>query len=344
MTRILPIATAFVFAVFALLPDSRAQLPVGAIDGTVFDQTEGAVRGAEVTARNTDTGLSRSALTNDSGDFVLAQLPPGVYELTVDSPGFQRSRTAVIVQTGAATRVEVRLSVDVLQQAVEALDSLPELRYGWHGVDGAVSRFQIENLPLNGREFLQLAILQPGVTSAPRAGFFTRQFDVSLLGASPAQTRYAVDGSPIHNPLVGGAPQNFSQETVQEFQIQTVNFDLSTGLTAAGAVNVVTRSGGNEYHGSGFFFFRDHNLGGLSGAAPRSREPQPLLRAPPVGSARGRAGQEGPAVLLRELRAQQPRRRCLRAAALGGVRALRRDLPEPVRQHPGQRAFRHPAQ
>jgi hypothetical protein len=183
-----------------------------------------------------------------------------VYELSVEAAGFQNPRKTVVVQTGSTTRADVQLTVDVLQQAVEAIAYLPELRYDWHGVDGVVSRFQIENLPLNGREFLQLSILEPGVTAAPRGGFFTRQFDVSVLGASSAQTRYTMDGSPIHNPLVGGMPQNFSQEVVQEFQIQSVNFDLSTGLTGAGAVNVVTRSGGNEYHGSGFFVFRDHNL------------------------------------------------------------------------------------
>ena len=230
-----------------------------------------------VTVKNADTGQSRSATTDETGEFVFAQLPPGVYELSVTAAGFQNPRKTVVVQTGSTTRADVQLTVDVLQQAVEAIAYLPELRYDWHGVDGVVSRFQIENLPLNGREFLQLSILEPGVTAAPRGGFFSRQFDVSVLGASSAQTRYTMDGSPIHNPLVGGMPQNFSQEVVQEFQIQTVNFDLSTGLSGAGAVNVVTRSGGNEYHGSGFFLFRDHNLSAYPALRRDPSNPDPFF-------------------------------------------------------------------
>jgi hypothetical protein len=154
-----------------------------------------------VTVTNADTGQSRAATTDETGEFVFAQLPPGVYELSVEAQGFQNPRKTVVVQTGSTTRADVQLTVDVLQQAVEAIAYLPELRYDWHGVDGVVSRFQIENLPLNGREFLQLSILEPGVMAAPSGGFFTRQFDVSVLGSSSAQTRYTMDGSPIHNTI-----------------------------------------------------------------------------------------------------------------------------------------------
>ena len=260
-----------------LVSSASGQLPVGGIGGTVSDKSGAIVVAAAVTAANTDTGLSRSATTGQKGGYAIPQLPPGVYELGVEAEGFQNPRKRVVVQTGATTRVDVQLSVDILEQVVEAIDYLPELRYDWHGLDGVVSRFQIENLPLNGREFLQLSILEPGVMAAPRAGFFTRQFDVSVLGASPARTRYTMDGSPIHNPLVGGMPQNFSQEVVQEFQIQTVNFDLSTGLTGAGAVNVVTRSGGNDFHGSGFFLFRDHNLSAYPALGRDPTNPDPFF-------------------------------------------------------------------
>ena len=254
-----------------------AQLPAGGIAGEVRDPSGAAVSGVRVLARNTATALERSATGDEQGTFALPLLPPGVYELSVEAEGFQDPRKRVVVQTGATTFVEVELSVDVLEQVVEALDSLPELRYDWHGIDGVVSRFQIENLPLNGREFFQLAILEPGVTAAPRAGFFTRQFDVSVLGASASATRYTMDGGPVFNPLTGGTPQNSSQEVVQEFQIQTVNFDLATGLTGAGAVNVVTRSGGNELHGSGFFFFRGHNLSAYPALRLEPANPDPFF-------------------------------------------------------------------
>ena len=266
-----------ILVALGVVQSSPGQLPSGSIAGSVLDPSDAVVRGAKVTARSVLNGSERSRETDSKGEFSFGLLPPGVYELRLEEKGFQDPRKRVVVQTGATTRVDIRLTVDILEQVVEALDSLPELRYDWHGVDGVVSRFQIENLPLNGREFFQLAILEPGVTAAPRAGFFTRQFDVSILGASANATRYTMDGSPVFNPLTGGTPQNSSQEVVQEFQIQTVNFDLATGLTGAGAVNVVTRSGGNDLHGSGFFFFRDDNLSAYPALRREHSNPDPFF-------------------------------------------------------------------
>lgn len=266
-----------ILVALGVVQSSPGQLPSGSIAGSVLDPSDAVVRGAKVTARSVLNGSERSRETDSKGEFSFGLLPPGVYELRLEEKGFQDLRKRVVVQTGATTRVDIQLTVDILEQVVEALDLLPELRYDWHGVDGVVSRFQIENLPLNGREFFQLAILEPGVTAAPRAGFFTRQFDVSVLGASASATRYTMDGSPVFNPLTGGTPQYSSQEVVQEFQIQTVNFDLATGLTGAGAVNVVTRSGGNELHGSGFFFFRDHNLSAYPALRREPSNPDPFF-------------------------------------------------------------------
>ena len=265
------------FFALGVVQSSPGQLPSGGISGSVSDPSDAVVRDAEVTARSVLNGSKRATETDSQGEFSFGLLPPGVYQLRVEAEGFQDPSKRVVVQTGATTRVDIQLTVDVLEQVVEALDALPELRYDWHGVDGVVSRFEIENLPLNGREFLQLAVLEPGVAAAPRAGFFSRQFDVSILGASPNDTRYTLDGSPVHNPLTGGTPQNASQEVVQEFQVQTVNFDLATGLTGAGAVNVVTRSGGNELHGSGFFFFRDHNLSAYPALRREPANPDPFF-------------------------------------------------------------------
>ena len=104
--------------------------------------------------------------------------------------------------------------------------------------------------------------------------------DVSILGGDPDRTRIAVDGARVNDSVDGGTQQNFSQEIVQEFQISSVNFDLSTGITAAGAINIVTRSGSNQLHGSGFFFFRDHHMAAYPGPAARSAGAGSVLRAP----------------------------------------------------------------
>jgi len=172
------------FCLLGLLAEPAAgQLPSGGIAGSVLDSSGAVVPDATLVARSVVTGLERETETDQRGSFSFPLLPPGVYELNVEAEGLQNPQKRIVVQTGATTRVEIELVVDVLEQVVEALDTLPELRYDWHGIDGVVSRFQIENLPLNGREFLQLSILEPGVTAAPRAGFFTRQFDVWLANS-----------------------------------------------------------------------------------------------------------------------------------------------------------------
>ncbi|MGH9853030.1 MAG: hypothetical protein ACREBD_24595, partial [Blastocatellia bacterium] len=140
-------------------------------------------------------------------------------------------------------------------------------------VDGVITRERIENLPLNGRSFLSLASLEPGVdvefNANPGAGGVNNYFRVSIAGSTQTLTRISVDGANVNDRITGGTAQNFSQETVQEFQISTFNFDLSVGNTSSGAVNIVSRTGGNQFHGSGFYFFRDHNIA----AFPALRRP-----------------------------------------------------------------------
>lgn len=260
---------------FAIL--SLAQVPTGSLSGSVADETDAAIKNAKITVTNQETGVQRTAVTGDDGLFLVAGLAPGTYEIRAEAMGFRTLAQVVTVQTGNSSRVVLQLPIGILEQIVEAIDKIPPLDFDKHGIAGTVSRFQIENLPLNGREFLRLAVLEPGVAAAPSAGFFTRPFDVSILSASPERTRITMDGSPIYGPATGGAPQNFSQEVIREFQISTINFDLSTGLTGAGAINVATRYGGNQLHGSAFFFFRDHNTAAYPALRREPTNPDPFF-------------------------------------------------------------------
>ena len=135
-------------------------------------------------------------------------------------------------------------------------------------------RQQIENLPLNGRSFLNLAALQPGVTVViGNPAQFNAQFNVSVLGAPASRTAITVDGGNVRNPVEGGTGQNFSQEVVQEFQISTANFDLSTGIAAFGAINVVTRSGHQRVPGAGYSVLPQSQHGGVSQPGAQHRSP-----------------------------------------------------------------------
>jgi hypothetical protein len=153
-----------------------------------------------------------------------------------------------------------------------------QVEYSSNTISGVITREKIADLPLNGRSFLNLAFLEPGVTVSPgTTSQYNSLFSVSVLGGDSGKTAITVDGGNIRNSIEGNTSMNFSQEVVQEFQISSVNFDLSTGITSVGAVNVVTRSGGNDYHGSGYFFFRDHNLSAYPGLVRNPISPDPFF-------------------------------------------------------------------
>jgi hypothetical protein len=249
-----------------------AQLPTGAVAGTVTDPSGSAVRGTPVTITNRDTGHVRTATTTATGSYNASALPSGEYSVSLEVAGFKRVERAAIVEAGTTTIVEIVLQVGEMRDTVTVLGAVPLIRRDHHQVSGVVTRDQIENVPLNGRSILELAKLEPGVTS-PVRGAFNRTF-VPALGAGVQTiprigfTRTTVDGASIHPTGTIGTSFQISQEVVQEFQMSTVNFDLATSASSVAAVNVVTRSGGNKTHGSGFSFYRDHKFGRLS--RPRS--------------------------------------------------------------------------
>ena len=249
------------FAARTTLP-VMAQVPTGTIAGTVTDPSGAVIQKATITVTNKDTGASRVIQTGENGSFSAPSLPPGVYEVRIEASGFAASVRTAEVLTGATANLNVAMQVGATKEVVDIQAEGPALNLESNTVQGVVTRTQIDNLPLNGRSFLNLAQLEPGVTVAPgNPAQFNAQFNVSVLGGPASHTAITVDGGNIRNPVEGGTGQNFSQEVVQEFQLSSTNFDLSTGITAFGAINIVTRGGGNDYHGVGYFYFRDHNTG-----------------------------------------------------------------------------------
>ena len=258
------------FVLWALL--ALAQAPVGDITGTLFDESGAVIPAAPISITNKGTGLVRNVKTGGDGSFSAAALPAGTYEVKAEVTGFRTLVREATVAVGGVTTVELHLQIGASKDIVTVEAVTPQLEYERHTIDGVVTRQQIQNLPLNGRSFLQLAFLEPGVTvSANSQGQYNRAFDVSVLGGDSNLTRITVDGATVRDSVTGGTQQNFSQEVVQEFQVSSVNFDLSTSVGAGGAVNVITRSGGNEVHGSAYFFFRDHNI---SAYPALQRDPQ----------------------------------------------------------------------
>jgi len=250
------------------------------------------VAAANVKVLSISTGLARSIATSITGDYAIPVLPAGQYEVSVEAPGFQRIVRQATVEAGETTTSDFKLTVGDLKDSVIVDDATPQIQYDSHTVGAVITMAQIEDIPLNGRNFLELAKLEPGV-QPPSPSNNNRVF-VPILGAPGGNTgsggrgtRVTVDGGSIMAVGSFGSQMGFSQEVVQEFQVSAANFDLSTGTTDAGAINVVTRSGSNEIHGAGFYFFRDHTLSAYPGLARDPANPDPFFQRRQFGWAIG---------------------------------------------------------
>lgn len=242
-----------------------AQNATGSITGTVTDPTGAVVANATITATNKATGATRKLSTSSEGNFSVENLVPGEYEVKVEAKGFTSQIKILVVQVGVSTTGSFSLSIGVASQTVEVIGGgAPLVNTTDTGLGGIVTQKQIESLPLNGRSFLSVAALEPGVTVSYQAtsGVLNQNdfFQVGVGGAPSYMTTISVDGARANDRITGGTSQNFSSETVQEFQISTIGFDLSTGTVSAGAINVISRGGSNNYHGSTFLYYRDHNI------------------------------------------------------------------------------------
>src|SRR5262245_51292890 len=248
-------------SVLSLSTPLLAQVPTGTVAGTVTDQLGAVLPNATVTVTNSGTGAARVVQTDSIGNFSMPSLAAGSYDVVVVAIGFQSISTAAEVVIGSTTTLKVVLELGGRKEFVTVTGITTSVDLTSNRVQGVVARNQIENLPLNGRSFVNLAVLQPGViVTLGSQGQANAQFNVSVLGAPASRTAITIDGGNVRSSVDGGPAQNFSQEIVQEFQISTVNFDLSTGIAAFGAINVVTRSGTNDLHGSGYLYYRDESL------------------------------------------------------------------------------------
>jgi hypothetical protein len=257
---------------------ASAQEPTGSISGTITDTSGAVVPSVRITITNKATGAVRTETANTEGVYNAPSLLPAEYEVRVEQAGFRTVVAAAQVIAGSTTNLDLSITPGAPNEVVTVEATAVPIDYDSHTVQGVIQRETIEDLPLNGRSALQLASLEPGVTQVPGStAQFNAMFNVSVFGAAAGATagggvgaRLTMDGGVINDEMEGGTSMNFSQEVVQEFQLSTLNFDASTGIAAAGAVNIITRSGTNEFHGSAYYFYRDHNIAANPSLAPAS--------------------------------------------------------------------------
>jgi len=252
----------------AVPPTAVAQIAGGAITGTARGDSGSAIPGVQISIKDVTTGQVRTALTDTSGSYSLPALAVGNYELTVSAPGFvTQFLTGITIAVGTERVLDVRMRAGSSQTVVRAtVSSVPANQSSGH-VDNSV----VENTPLNGRDWTQLATLQAGVTgvqtgSSSGGGNTERGFGapISISGARPDQNSYRLDGISI-NDYSNGAPgsvlgDNLGIDAVEQVSVLGSNYPAEYGRTSGGVINAVTRSGSKAFHGDVYEFFRNSAL------------------------------------------------------------------------------------
>jgi hypothetical protein len=242
---------------------AQTTISTGSIQGLVTDPSGAVVSGAKISISNKATGRLMIVKSTSAGAYTSGALTPGDYTLRVEAPGFKTSEIAVTVQVGVTASGNVKMQVGQATQVVEVQGTEIAINTQQATVQGVLTTEQIENLPINGRNFLDLAQLEPGVQIQDGGNFDPTKngfSSISFGGRFGRTARIEVDGVDISDETVGTTTQNIPASGIQEFQIQQSSLDLSTELTSSGSVNVTTKSGTNKYHGEGYYAFRDQTL------------------------------------------------------------------------------------
>jgi hypothetical protein len=256
-------ALAIVFLLSSTLLLAQTTVGTGSIQGTVTDPSGAVVSGAKVSITNQGTGQTQTVTTNAAGSYTSQALDPGGYKVQVSAKGFSTVNEALTVEVGNTTTASVTLQLGQESQVIEVQASTVAVNTEQAEVQGVLNSEQVANLPVNGRNFLDLAQLEPGVQiqdgqnfDPTKAGYSS----ISFGGRFGRTARIDVDGVDISDETVGTTTADIPASAIDEFQIGQSSLDLSNDLTSSGAVNVTTKSGTNTLHGEAFGFIRDHSF------------------------------------------------------------------------------------
>jgi hypothetical protein len=254
---------------------AHGQSRTSAIGGEVLDPSGNPVPGAEITVRDLDRGISRTVSSGTSGDYLVLKLELGRYEVQVNHPGFSPvTLTGLQLTLDSEIRLVHKLVIGTDHATVSVTAETVSVDATASAVSGLIDRAKIVELPLIGRDFLQLALLRPGVHTAraqSQDGNNGFGMPLSISGSRPMQNSVRLDGANLTNQT-GATPGsllgvNLGVDAIQEFSVLSSSFGATTGRAAGGVIHAVTRSGGNDLHGSLFYFHRDSALAASSSAA-----------------------------------------------------------------------------
>jgi hypothetical protein len=245
-----------------------AQITSATISGTIKDETGGILPGVDVVVRNLETGLTRSAVTDANGYFTVPGLAPGKYETRATLQGFTIGvQTGITLEVSQQASLNLVLKVGTTEESIVVTGEAPLVDVRTSALSAVVNEKTIEELPLNGRNYIALATLQPGIvqfTEKSGAGSATRGVQLNINGMGGRSNSYLIDGANMKGyagiATVTAADSTLGVETIREFRVVTNSFSADYGRAMGGIINIATKAGTNQLHGSVFEFFRDSKM------------------------------------------------------------------------------------
>ena len=272
-----------------VLAQAYAQTVLATLAGTVVDASGKAVSGATVEARSRETGRAVTSKSDSRGEFVIPGLAAGSYEMQFSATGFKSMARPIELTVNQQARVTVELTVgEPARSEISVTDERPLLRTDTAALGAVVENAQVTGLPLDGRNWTELALLVPGAAPSAQgsAGSVRGNVALSLNGGREDANNFLLDGVYNGNPNLNGSGVVPAVDAIREFEVVTSNYDASFGRNGAGQVNVVLKSGSNELHGALYEFFRNAALDSKNYFAP-ANEPKPKYQRNQFGAAIG---------------------------------------------------------
>jgi hypothetical protein len=274
----------FVFFVFLFVAATAMAQSTATLQGTVKDQKGDVVAGAKVTARNQGTGIDRTTQTDSEGNYQLAALPVGNYSLEVEMQGFKRQLVnSLAIEVGRTLVRDFSLEVGGLEQSVTVTAESPVIESATTSVGQVINQRTVQEIPLNGRHFVDLGLLIPGSVTPPQNGFLTAplrgqgSFGLNTAGGREDTVNFMINGINLNDMVQNQITFQPSINTVQEFKADNSTFSAEYGRNSGAIVNIATRSGTNEFHGELFEFFRNSALDARN-FFERTTKPAPFHR------------------------------------------------------------------
>ena len=279
----------------------HAQVTGATISGTITDASGAVIAGAEISVRNTATGINRNTTTDSAGFYTVPNLNPGPYEVKVSAKGFTTAlQSNLTLAVGAQQQLNIPMKVGETSQTVQVTEAAPQIELTSSTISDQIESTTVTELPLNGRDWAALATLSPGVnavevqmpfeTGARRGnrGFGSQ---LTISGGKPTQNNYRLDGLSINDYANAGPGSvlgvNLGVDAIQEFSVLTGNYSAEYGRASAGIINAISKSGTNAFHGDLYGFLRSQKLDANDFFSNLAGQPRPPYKRNQFGAAAG---------------------------------------------------------